>query len=400
MNTDRRGLTSNEVNVRLAKFGYNELPASKAKNVWHIALEVVKEPMFLLLISCGLLYIILGDLKEGIILLSTIFIIIGITFFQYRKTERALEALKKLSSPRVIAFRDGVETRLPGREIVPGDIIIVNEGDRISADATLLECTNLSVDESSLTGESMPVAKDTVELSNALYSGTLVIQGKGLAEVTKTGINSQLGKIAVSLNQVSDEETRLQKEMKIFIRKLAIFGIFVSISVVLLFYFTRGNFIQSLLNGLSASMAILPEEFPVVLTVFLALGAWRLSKNKVLTRKPSAIETLGSATVLCSDKTGTITQNKMEVTALYDSVTTFLKNDFLESSKSLVQLITILQQATPLDSIDPMEKAIIALNAEMGSKNDSNQILVKEYPLRKELLAMTRVLENENDNTI
>ena len=399
MDNSYKGLTSKEASKRLAEHGYNELPVSKAKNVWHIALEVIKEPMFLLLISCGVLYIILGDLKEGIILLSTIFIIIGITFFQYRKTEKALEALKKLSSPRVMAIRDGIELRLPGREVVPGDVIIVNEGDRISADAKVLSCTNLTVDESSLTGESMPVSKDVEGGSIDLFGGTLIVQGKGIAEVTKTGIKSQLGKIAVSLNQVSDEETRLQKEMKVFIRRLAFIGIFLSLSVVLLFYFSRGNFIQSLLNGLSASMAILPEEFPVVLTIFLALGAWRLSKNKVLTRKPSAIETLGSATVLCSDKTGTITQNKMEVVALYNGTTNFSKEDLKSSGDEISQLATVLNNATPMDSIDPMEKAIINLHKEIVTTNVVGK-LIKEYPLSKELLAMSRVLENENDNSI
>ena len=400
MNSSYKGLTTEEANRRLLENGYNELPVSKVKNVWYIALEVIKEPMFLLLISCGVLYIILGDLKEGIILLSTIFIIISITFFQYRKTEKALEALKKLSSPRVVIIRDDIEVRLSGREVVPGDVIIVNEGDRISADAKILSCTNLTVDESSLTGESMPVSKDIEGGSTEIFSGTLVVHGKGIAEVLKTGIKSQLGKIAVSLNQVSDEETRLQKEMKVFIRQLAIFGIFVSISVVLLFYFTRGNFIHSLLNGLSASMAILPEEFPVVLTVFLALGAWRLSKNKVLTRKPSAIETLGSATVLCSDKTGTITQNKMEVVALYNGITNFSKNEFENNKGEIAQLATILNNATPMDSIDPMEKAIINLHKDIVTTTNVVWKLIKEYSLRKELLAMTRVLWSESDHTI
>ncbi|MBL7932688.1 MAG: cation-translocating P-type ATPase [Bacteroidia bacterium] len=394
------GLKSTEAKQKLEQYGFNELPSSKSKNLLHIALEVIKEPMFLLLLSCGTLYILLGDHREGIILLSTILIIIGITFIQYRKTERALEALKKLSSPRVLVKRDGTEMRIPGREVVPGDVIIVNEGDRIPADANIIESVNLSVDESLITGESLPVDKTPGAEHSILYSGTLVVRGKALAIVSTTGINAQLGKIASSLKEVEDEPTRLQKEMKILIRRLALIGVFLSVSVVVLFYATRGDFIRSLLNGLSASMAILPEEFPVVLTVFLALGAWRLSKKNVLTRNPSAIESLGSATVLCSDKTGTITQNKMEVISVYDGNSVVDKIDYENKKNIISELITVAKQATADNSADPMEKAIHQLHANLLPSPKIDQTLLKEYPLSKELLSMTRVLQNPADDTI
>ncbi|MDH3381305.1 MAG: HAD-IC family P-type ATPase, partial [Flavobacteriaceae bacterium] len=303
-----KGLSTSEVKDRLKLYGFNELQSAKPKNIWRIAIEVMKEPMFLLLISCATLYIILGNYKEGIILLLSIFIIIFITFYQYQKTERALDALKNLSSPRALVIRDGIKIRIPGREVVIDDIIVLNEGDRIAADADLLESINLMVDESLLTGESIPVlkviSKKESDINGLVFSGTLVNQGKGLAKVIATGINTQFGRIGTSIQKIEVDETRLQKEMKILIRNLFLYGIFVSIFVFIAFYLSRGNFLQSLLIGLAASIAILPEEFPVVLTVFLALGAWRLSKINVLTRKPSAIETLGSATVLCSDKTG------------------------------------------------------------------------------------------------
>lgn len=392
------GLSSEEAKKRLIAHGYNELPSAKPKNIWHIALEVIKEPMFLLLISCGTLYILIGDVREGIILLSTIFIIISITFFQYRKTERALEALKKLSSPRALVIRDGTETRIAGREVVPGDIIIINEGDRIAADAKILQSLNLSIDESLLTGESMPVHKDDEEKNADLLSGTLCVRGKGIAKVITTGTNAQLGKIAVSLKNVEEETTRLQKEMKILIKRLSLIGICISITVVLLFYFTRGNFLQSLLIGLSASMAILPEEFPVVLTVFLALGAWRLAKKNVLTRKPSAIETLGSATVLCADKTGTITQNKMEIVAVYDGQSFIEKESYKENKNQIAGIINIAHQASQHDSVDPMEKAITKLYTAFCTKPEMGLTLLKEYPLSRNLFAMTRVLEETTVN--
>lgn len=392
-----QGLNTEEVAQRLASKGYNELPGSKSKNLLQIALEIVKEPMFLLLLACGTLYLLLGDQREGIILLSTIFIIIGITFFQYRKTEKALEALKKLSSPRVLVIRNGVETRIPGREVVPDDIILVNEGDRIPADAMVLESVNLSVDESILTGESQSVDKDKHGPAASLYSGTLVVRGNALAKVLDTGVRSQLGRIASSLKQVDEESTRLQKEMKILIRRLAIIGVVLSLTVILLFYLTRGGFIKSLLTGLSVSMAILPEEFPVVLTVFLAIGAWRLSKKNVLTRKPSAIESLGSATVLCSDKTGTITQNKMEVVALYNGKQQVDREDYSQHSALFEDMVTTAKHATTDNSADPMEKAIDRLFSQWPSSKTEQYRLVKEYPLTKQVLAMTRVLRSEND---
>ncbi|MGE5106457.1 MAG: cation-translocating P-type ATPase [Sphingobacteriales bacterium] len=399
-----KGLSAAAAIESLKIHGYNELPSAKPKNIWLIALEVMTEPMFLLLISCGILYIILGDYREGSILLSSIFIIIFITFYQYQKTEKALDALRKLSSPRALVIRDGIETRISGREVVPGDIILLNEGDRVPADAKVLDSLNLTIDESLLTGESVPVIKSVGDdLSNAIglvFSGTLVVQGRGLAKVTSTGMKTKFGKIGVSLQTIEQDETRLQKEMKVLIRNLFITGAFISIGVVAAFYFTRGNFIQSLLNGLASAMAILPEEFPVVLTVFLALGAWRLSKKNVLTRKPSAIETLGSATVLCSDKTGTITQNKMEIAALYCNSELFGKNIFYEKRNLLADLVTAAFNASQRDSIDPMEKAIAKTYHNIVSETGPVYKLIKEYPLSRQLYAMTRVLESISGDSI
>lgn len=388
-----RGLSNSEASEKLKLHGFNELPSSKPKNIWRITVEVMKEPMFLLLISCGVLYMILGDYREGVIMLSTILLIIGITFYQYRKTERALDSLKNLSSPRALVIRDGTETRIPGREVVPEDVLILHEGDRVPADATVLEAMNLTVDESLLTGESVPVIKSAEANNKQVFSGTLVVQGAGIARVSTTGLHAELGKIATSLKSIEQDETRLQQEMKVLIRRLFLAGMVISVSIVLLFYFTRGNFIQSLLNGLAASMAILPEEFPVVLTVFLALGAWRLSKKSVLTRKSTAIETLGSATVLCSDKTGTITQNKMEVVAVYDGNEIIAKDVFPERRKQIAELLDVVHFASTEDSIDPMEKAFHLAHQEHASTKKTDIKLVKQYPLTKKLFAMTRVHE-------
>lgn len=398
------GLNSAQAQERLKIHGYNELPSAKPKNVWRIALEVMKEPMFTLLISCGVLYMTIGDYREGSILLSAIMVIIFITFYQYRKTENALTALRNLSSPRALVIRDGKETRIPGREVVPDDIIILNEGDRITADGKIIDALNLSVDKSLLTGEAIPVTKnaadDVSDTGRLIFSGTMIVQGKGLAKVLFTGINTQFGRIGSSLHTIEQDETRLQKEMKVLIMTLFIIGAIICVGIIAAFYFTRGNFIQSVLNGLAAAMAILPEEFPVVLTIFLALGAWRLSKKNVLTRKPSAIETLGSATVLCSDKTGTITQNKMEIAAIYDGNEIFLNSTFPEKQGMIDGLVIAAHRASQINSIDPMEKAIMKTYMDLPMTGKAAYTLIKEYPLSSELPAMTRVTESAPENLI
>ncbi|MBI3235201.1 MAG: HAD-IC family P-type ATPase, partial [Bacteroidetes bacterium] len=334
---------------------------------------------------------------------SSIFIIIFITFYQYQKTEKALEALKKMASPRALVIRDGAEVRISGREVVPDDIILLHEGDRVCADAELLTAINLSIDESLLTGESAPVLKDAEEgeanANRKIYSGSLVVQGKGKAKVLFTGSNTEFGKIGTSLNAIVQDQTQLQQEMKKLIRNLFIIGAVISVGVIVAFYFTRGNFIQSLLNGLSASMAILPEEFPVVLTIFMALGAWRLSKKNVLTRNPSAIETLGSATVLCTDKTGTITQNKMEIACIYDLKDLIALEAFDSKKNEIKEIVLLAQLASQKASIDPMEKAIDDIFIKYKEVEIDSYKLVKEYPLSKELLAMTRVVENSTDSS-
>lgn len=394
-----KGLSSGEVLHRIKTVGYNELKAHGSKSILQIILEVVKEPMFVLLLCCGALYMFLGDYTEGIILLCWVLVIIFITFFQNRKTEKALDALKKLSAPRALVIRDGAEIRIPGREVVPDDIIILNEGDRVPADGIILESSHLSVDESLLTGESISVTKsssnDDIHHCN-VYSSTLVVQGRGLMQVTATGVNSEFGKIGKSIQLIEPDQTNLQKEMKWLIRNLFIIGALLSTLVICAFYFTRGDFIRSLLSGLASAMAMLPEEFPVVLTVFLAIGSWRLSQQNVLTRKPSAIETLGSATVLCSDKTGTITQNKMEIVSLFCNGIIIHKTDFDKSLNDIRELLKTGFHASQNNSIDPMEKAITSCIQKHNLSEISEHDFVKEYPLSKDLFAMTRVLKTSS----
>ncbi|MFI5175894.1 MAG: HAD-IC family P-type ATPase, partial [Terriglobia bacterium] len=307
--------------------GPNELPTAGPRGFLRIAWEVVREPMFTLLLGAGGIYLLLGDVEEALLLLGFVFVVMGITLYQERKTERALAALRDLSSPRALVIRDGQQRRIPGREVVRGDVIVLSEGSRVPADATLFSSLNLSVDESLLTGESVPVRKEAAEAAVEMgrpggddlpfvYSGTLVVQGQGIALVGATGIHTELGKIGKALQTVEPEDTPLQKETRRLVRILATVGLSMCALVTILYGVTRGDWLNGLLAGIALAMALLPEEFPVVLTIFLALGAWRIAHHRVLTRRVPAVETLGSATVLCVDKTGTLTVNRMSVQKL------------------------------------------------------------------------------------
>jgi Ca2+-transporting ATPase len=400
-----KGLTTDQAKKKLHTEGTNNLPSSKRKNLFTIALGVIKEPMFILLVACGTLYVVMGDMREGIMLLGFVFVIMGIEFFQEKKTEKALDALKDMASPRALVIRDGIETRIAGFEVVTDDIIVLQEGDRVPADATVIRSVNLLADESLLTGEPVPVRKsewDGIEKNIQpggddlpfVYSGSMIVQGNGMARVTSIGINTEIGKIGKALEGVKEEPTRLKKEMGSLVKRLTMIAAVLCLLVIVGYTLTRGSLINGFLAGITLAMAVLPEEFPVILTVFMALGAWRMSKKKVLTRKPSAIETLGSATVLCTDKTGTLTQNKMTVTSLYngkDFLTVAKGNDFNPEFHEIIEYGVLSSQTNPFD---PMEKAISSLGILYlkGTEHiHKNWKMIKEYPLSKELLAMSRV---------
>src|SRR5581483_9211561 len=320
------GLSEKEARDRIAAEGYNELESAKKLNSLSILLQALKEPMFGLLIACSSIYFFVGQLEEALILLCSVLVIMGITFYQEHKTERALEALKNLSSPRALVIREGAEKRIAGREVVRDDILVLSEGDRVAADAAVISCRNLSVDESILTGESVPVRKAAWDGKAAavpggddqpfVYSGTLVVQGHGLARVSATGASTEMGKIGRALKTIVSEETALQKENRRLVKRLTIVGLSLCLVVFLLYGLTRNDWLNALLAGLALTMGLIPEEFSVIMTVFLVLGVWRMSKKQALARRVASIETLGSATVLCVDKTGTITLNRLAVHTL------------------------------------------------------------------------------------
>ena len=321
------GLTAAEAARRLAADGPNALPTSERRTALRLALDVVREPMFVLLLAAGGLYVAFGDVQEALTLLGFVVIVMAITIVQEGRTERALDALRDLSSPRAQVLRDGAVITLAARELVAGDVIRVAEGDRVPADAALREGTALAVDESLLTGESVPVAKlpDVAvaalvapggDGTPALFAGTVVVAGRGVAEVLATGPRSQLGRIGAALREVAARRTPLQTEIATLVRWFAIGGGALSIALAVIRMALGTDWREALLSGITLAMALLPEELPVVMTVFLALGAWRIARHGVLTRRVTAVETLGGADVLCTDKTGTLTQNRMTIARL------------------------------------------------------------------------------------
>ena len=418
---DSSGLAAAEAARRLAEDGPNALPQGERRTLVSIAVETMREPMFLLLLAAGALYLAFGDLQEGLTLFGFVLLTLTLTLFQEGRTERAIEALRDLTSPRALVIRDGQPQRIAGRDLVRGDLLKLSEGDRVPADALLLSADGVRADESLLTGESVPVGKRVAlpdELAAAsirgtgsrvapggdeqpmVYAGTLIVQGHALARVTATGARSEIGRIGTALGSVASERTPLQRQTAVLVRNLALLALGLSLSLVLVQGLLRGDWLQAVLAGIALAMAMLPEEYPVVLTVFPALGARRLSKQGVLTRRITAIETLGATTVLCSDKTGTLTENRMTVTQLVAggvAVNERLQvpagpgGELPEPFHGLVEAAIL---ASVIDPFDPMEKAFHQLGQRFLANTEHlhhDWQLVQTYALSPALRAMSHV---------
>lgn len=404
------GLSEADAQARLRAEGYNELPQPDRRTPFRIALEVLREPMLSLLLVGGIIYLALGDLKEAIVLVVFATMSIVITVVQETRTERVLEALHDLTSPRALVIRDGKRRRIAGREVVRGDLIVLAEGDRVPADGVLLQCHDLQADESTLTGESVPVRKVAWDDRHGseprrpggddlpqVFSGSLVVRGSGLAEVIAIGARSEIGKIGQSLAGLETEPPRLQAQTRRVVRLFAIFGGGVSVLAVLLYGFMRGGWLDAVLAGIALGMSMLPEEFPVVLTVFMAMGAWRISLARVLTRRAAAIETLGSATVLCTDKTGTLTENRMTIVELRTrDGQVFRPHDGAEMPAAFRTISEFGLLASTPEPFDPMERAFHALASSEASHRHPNWKLVHAYGLRPDLLAVTHIWQPDD----
>jgi len=402
--TPQAGLSEAEAKVRLQRDGPNELPAQRGRGGWRLLIGVVTEPMFLLLVACGGVYLILGDKQEALMLLGFVVVVMGISLVQQQRTAKALSALRELSSPRALVVRDGQTRRVAGRELVCGDTVLLSEGDRVPCDLRLVEAANFVVDESALTGESEPVMKhaDGPQPAFAL-AGTLVTQGTARGEVSATGPRSALGRIGASLASLGDEATPIQRETTHIVKLVASVGLGLALLLALAWWGLKGELIQGVLAGLTLAMAILPEELPVMLTLFMGLGAWRLSRAQVLARSIPAVELLGATTVLCVDKTGTLTVNRMAVRRLWNPQASFdaVSAGSAPLPEALHGLLEYAVLASHRRAVDPMEAAVAEAGQRLLAGTEhlhADWTLVEDYPLSRSLLAMSRVWQSPDQH--
>ncbi len=405
----RSGLTEAEAAERLRREGPNVLPHANTRRFPAIVRDVLSEPMFALLLGAGVIYLILGDRLEALLLLVFASLSVAIAVIQEARSERILEALRDLTSPRALVVRDGLQVRIAGRDVVRGDIVHLVEGDRVPADGVLLEASELQADESLLTGESVPVRKRHLTVGSAadmrpggddstcVWSGTLVVRGQGIAEVRATGSRSEIGRIGEALQTIEPAPANLTRQTARIVRIAAVGGLICCLAVVLLFGLFRGSWLNAVLAGIALGMSMLPEEFPLVLTVFMVMGAWRMSQARVLTRRASAIEALGEATALCTDKTGTLTENRMVVAALHTEDETLAVSAGTAIPPRFLPLVTTAALASALVAYDPMDRALRAL---ARSLNETALGLAPEriYGLRPDLLAVTQAWPRSGTN--
>ena len=407
---DSRGLTTRQAAERLAAEGPNLLPRPDRRDFVRIVGEILREPMFALLLGAGVVYLLLGDLTEALILFLFACTSVGIAVVQEARSERVLETLRDLTSPRALVIRDGVETRIAGSDLVRGDLVVLSEGDRVPADATVCVAHDLMTDESLLTGEAAPVRKIAAPGASPagrpggddlphVYSGSLVVRGHGRANVTATGPRSEIGKIGVAITGIVTEPPRLQAETGRLVRRFAAVGLSLSVLAVPLYGVLRGHWLDAVLSGIALGMSMLPEEFPLVLTVFMVMGAWRISRARVLTRRVAAIETLGAATVLCTDKTGTLTQNRMTIVELRTAAETWRSSDGKPVPPTAADLVRHGILASARQPFDPMEKAFYEAGAADAAPH-AGLTLKWEYGLRPDLLAVTNVWDGPGDASL
>jgi Ca2+-transporting ATPase len=388
------GLDPALASARLRDEGPNELGQSQRRTLRDIAWEVLREPMFGLLLGAGAIYLAMGDRREALILLGFVFIIMGITALQERRTDKALHALRDLSSPRALVLRGGQAIRVPGREVVREDVLLLAEGDRVPADGVLLQAHELATDESMLTGESEAVPKQAN--TDRVFAGTLVVSGQGVVRVDAVGRQTEMGRIGVSLQTITLAASPLRDEVARLTRRLVVIALLLSSALMTLFWLLRGGWLEAMLAGITLAMGILPQELPVIMVVFFALAARRLATRQVLTRRLNAIETLGQTTVLCVDKTGTLTRNRMAVAALASDseeidTESLPPGDLPEAFHALLEVALLASETRPHD---PMEQALHRLAADNLASTEHlhpQWTLAREYELSPDLLAMSHL---------
>ena len=389
------GLTDAEVTRSHEKFGYNQMTAPLQNTWWNLLLDILKEPMLILLIVIAVIYLVVGNYGESLFMLAAIILVSGISFYQDNRSRKALEALEKLNEPLSKVIRNSRIVELPTHEIAVGDLCITEEGKMINADGRIMHSNDFSVNESSLTGESFAVFKDSASADPQVYSGTLTVSGLAVFKVEATGKTTRLGKIGESISGIKDEKSPLQLQIEKFVKSMAIIGIIVFLLVCAVNYYNTRNMVDSLLNGLTLAMSILPEEIPVAFTTFMALGAWKLMREGIIIKKSSIVETLGSTTVICTDKTGTITENSMHLKAVYDFRTNRVYEDTEFRDGELSEVISYAMWSSEPVPFDPMEKTLHRVYAETHDRDLRKDFsMFHEYPLDGKPPMMTHFFEN------
>ena len=397
-----KGLTEAEVIISREKNGRNSIEDQKSGYFWFILKEIVLEPMFLLLLATSTIYFVLREFSEGLFLLGAIIIISAISFFQNARSRKALDALKEYTQTLTTVIRNNQSVEIRSEEIVVGDIVVAQEGELITADGIVLQLNDFSVNESILTGEAFSVNKSTIETEdNTVFRGTAVVSGQCVFRVTQVGRNTKLGKIDTSLAAIEKLKSPLQDQISRFVKQMALWGFVIFLIIWGISFYTSNNLLDSLLKGLTIAMSVLPEEIPVAFATFMALGAYRLMKLGIIVKQTQTIETLGAATILCTDKTGTITQNKMKLFKIYSFKTKSIGEKNNWNSPEFIHIISTAMWASESVPFNPMEKALHKIY-EKVVKNDErpNYKMIHEYPLAGKPPMMTHIFANEDGNRV
>lgn len=396
-----KGLTQIQIVEARKKYGSNVLNYKKENGFLNAIMGLVKEPMVLLLIVASIVYFINGKIDDGIFLASAILLVATISLYQDSRSRNALKKLKDYTRSSCKVIRDSKIVEIKSEELVIGDCLIVEEGTSISADGVIIHSNDFSVNESILTGESLSVYKDKTKEEHTIYRGTTVASGLAIIEITAIGNDTKLGKIGKSLENIAEEKTPLELQISNFVKKMIVAGAIVFIIVWSINFFQSYNVLDSLLKALTLAMSILPEEIPVAFTTFMALGAWRLIKAGIVVKQMKTVETLGSATVICTDKTGTLTENKMSLAKLFTLTTQKITNPDEDLSTSEKELIELAMWSSEPIAFDPMEVALHQAYKNIISKDERPYFkMIHEYPLEGKPPMMTHLFENESGKRI
>lgn len=399
-NFNIQGLTDEQVLLSRKKYGQNKLDYKKENAILDAIINLIKEPMIILLFIAALIYFISGEVGDGIFLSAAIMIVSLITLFQESRSRNALQKLKELSQPNCTVIRNGKTETIKSIDLVIGDNLIVEEGTSITADGVIIHSNDFSVNESILTGESFSVFKDKSKEDNFIYTGTTVSSGLAIITITHIGNETRLGKIGKSLEGIKEEKTPLELQINNFVKKLVLAGALVFLVVWAINYVHSNDLLDSLLKAFTLAMSILPEEIPMAFATFMAIGAWRLMKMGVIVKQMKTVETLGSATVICTDKTGTITENKMTLAKVFSLTSNRITNP-TETNDDEQELIRIAMWASEPIPFDPMEVSLHSAYTDLYNDDErSNFKLIHEYPLDGKPPMMTHIFENSSGKRI